>query len=101
LFLDRSILFYGRSDSDELGDSFKLIRGGSHPRQFMRVSRNVSIHQRMILGYSVIAVAVSIAVIVSFFIFKKTKDLDEHITNVQIPALGNLKRIEQCIIDHR
>lgn len=67
----------------------------------MRVSRSVSIRQRMILGYSVIAIAVSISVIVSFFIFKKTKDLDEHITNVQIPALGNLKRIEQCIIDSR
>lgn len=61
----------------------------------MSLIKGVNIRQRFIIGYTVITMAISVTVLVSFLVFKKNKDLDGLITYVQIPALINLKDLEK------
>lgn len=65
----------------------------------MSLTKGVNIRQRFIIGYTVITMAISVTVLVSFLVFKKNKDLDGLITYVQIPALLNMKDLDKEIIN--
>lgn len=64
----------------------------------MSLTKGINIRQRFIIGYTVITMAISVTVLVSFLVFKKNKDLDGFITYVQIPALDNLRALDHKVV---